>query len=99
MPQDLIFDEAEFDHPVFDTAAFAAQPAIAALQGRRNTWFAGAHLGYGFHEDGLASAVRIAGAMGATIPWEVPAPDAAQQKRHPSSPRPALAGTLATELF
>jgi predicted NAD/FAD-binding protein len=89
--EQLIFDETEFDHPVFDHAAIAAQSRIAGLQGRRATWFAGAHMGHGFHEDGLASAVRVAKALGATIPWEqesVPRADAAQQK----SRSPALLG-------
>jgi len=85
IPQELIFDTAQFDHPVFDTAAIAAQPKIAALQGRRGTWFAGAHLGHGFHEDGLASAVAVARALGAVIPWEASTTsasrgNAAQQK-------------------
>ncbi len=85
IPQELIFDTAQFDHPLFDTAAIAAQPKIAALQGRRGTWFAGAHLGHGFHEDGLASAVTVAKALGAVIPWEAsttaaPRGNAAQQK-------------------
>jgi uncharacterized protein len=97
--EELIFDVCEFDHPVFDTAAIAAQHRIAALQGRRGTWFAGAHLGHGFHEDGLASAVRMARGLGAAIPWEAgtysPAADAAQQKPSalphfpPASPVPA----------
>jgi uncharacterized protein len=87
---ELVFDEAEFDHPVFDTAAVAAQPKVAALQGQRNTWFAGAHLGYGFHEDGLASAVRVARAMGADVPWTVPAHDAAQQTHRPATARPVM---------
>lgn len=86
IPAELVFDETEFDHPVFDTAAVAAQPRLAALQGHRNTWFAGAHLGHGFHEDGITSAVQVARAMGSAIPWraedgEQPRPvDAAQHK-------------------
>ncbi|MDE3121457.1 MAG: FAD-dependent oxidoreductase, partial [Paracoccaceae bacterium] len=60
---DTIYDEVSFDHPVFDRAALRAQGEIAAMQGRRNTWFAGAWLRYGFHEDGFASAVRVARAM------------------------------------
>ncbi len=67
---DLVFDRHEFDHPVFDSAAIAAQSKVAALQGVRNTWFCGAHLRYGFHEDGLLSAVNVARALGASIPWE-----------------------------
>jgi uncharacterized protein len=81
IPDNLIFDQTEFDHPVFDGAAIAAQGRIAALQGRRGTWFAGAHLGHGFHEDGLASAVRVARALGAAVPWETdPAREPSQQK-------------------
>ena len=42
-----------YDHPVFDLAAIEAQRHMAALQGQQRTWYAGAWLGYGFHEDGL----------------------------------------------
>ena len=56
----LIYDDTSFRHPVFDGPALAAQARIAALQGERNTWFAGAWLRNGFHEDGCASAMRIA---------------------------------------
>ncbi len=47
-------------HPLLDAGAVRAQGEFAALQGRRNTWFAGAWLGHGFHEDGLASAHAVA---------------------------------------
>ena len=66
---ELVFDACDFQHPVFDAAAIAAQNRIGALQGHRATWFAGAHLGHGFHEDGLASAVRVALGMGSRILW------------------------------
>lgn len=56
----LIEDEVTFRHPVFDHAALAAQAQISALQGQRRSWYAGAWLRNGFHEDGFASAVRIA---------------------------------------
>ena len=56
----LIYDQVTFRHPVFDLAALDAQARIAAMQGNRNTWFAGAWLRNGFHEDGFASAMRIA---------------------------------------
>lgn len=61
-----VVDEFEYSHPVFDRAAVGAQREIEAMQGRRSTWFAGAWLGYGFHEDGLASAHRVAAAIGAS---------------------------------
>ncbi|MDI9690623.1 NAD/FAD-binding protein, partial [Burkholderia cenocepacia] len=44
----------------------------AMLQGRRNTWFAGAWTGYGFHEDGLKSALRVARSFGIAPSWARP---------------------------
>jgi predicted NAD/FAD-binding protein len=43
----------EYAHPVFDLAAIRAQAQVSALQGQQNTWYAGAWMGYGFHEDGF----------------------------------------------
>ena len=63
VPDHLIYDQKTFRHPVFDTAAIAAQRQLAAIQGQNNTWFAGAYTRHGFHEDGFASAVRIARLM------------------------------------
>jgi len=80
---------------VFDSAAITAQPRLQAIQGQRNTWFAGAHLGHGFHEDGLASAVKVARALGANVPWQ--RPDAAQQKSRPIIAFPGK--PVAAELF
>ena len=53
---------AEFDyaHPVFDLAAIRAQSDVADLQGQQNTYFCGAWTGYGFHEDGLKSGLKVA---------------------------------------
>jgi predicted NAD/FAD-binding protein len=50
----------EYSHPLVKSAAVTAQQKFAHLQGRRHTWYAGAWLGYGFHEDGLASAHVVA---------------------------------------
>ena len=74
IPRHHVFDEHVFMHPVFDRAALAAQSAIASLQGARGTWFCGAHLRHGFHEDGLSSAVQVAERLDATLPWRVGAP-------------------------
>ncbi|MFV0527078.1 MAG: NAD(P)/FAD-dependent oxidoreductase [Acidimicrobiales bacterium] len=59
---------ASFDyaHPVFDRAAVAAQAEVAAANGDRRTWFCGAWLGHGFHEDGLNSALSVCRRLGAT---------------------------------
>jgi predicted NAD/FAD-binding protein len=104
IPEHLIFDQTDFDHPVFDAQAIAAQARLGALQGRRASWFAGAHLGHGFHEDGLSSAVRVARGLGAPIPWEkgaVPEPQAPQPKSQPAVLRPTFPrpGPLPAELF
>lgn len=61
----LIQDVTTFRHPVFDHAALQAQGAIRAMNGTRNTWFCGAWMKNGFHEDGFASAVDVADAMAA----------------------------------
>lgn len=63
---------AEFDyaHPLFDGPALAAQNRLAAISGERGLWFCGAWTGYGFHEDGLKSALRVANALGCRAPWQ-----------------------------
>jgi predicted NAD/FAD-binding protein len=61
--EDLIHDVTTFHHPVFDVAAFAAQDRLRAMNGSRNTWFCGAWMRNGFHEDGFASAVDVVQAM------------------------------------
>jgi uncharacterized protein len=69
IPARHMFDETVLHHPVFDLAAMQAQQALAALQGQRNTWYCGAYTRYGFHEDGLASGVAAAKALGAEPQW------------------------------
>lgn len=61
MPRDqMIYDQVSFSHPVYDTAALAAQGTIRAMNGTRNTWFCGAWMKNGFHEDGFSSAYDVA---------------------------------------
>jgi predicted NAD/FAD-binding protein len=66
----LVYDDHWFEHPVFDEAAIRAQAAFPAIQGKDRLWFCGAYQRYGFHEDGLASAVSMAQLMGITPPWK-----------------------------
>ncbi|MGI9369935.1 MAG: NAD(P)/FAD-dependent oxidoreductase [Ruegeria sp.] len=61
--EELIFDEAVFQHPIFDLPALLAQQRIKKFNGSNRTWFCGAWMGNGFHEDGLASAVAVAEAI------------------------------------
>ena len=67
---DKLIRRIEYAHPVFDQAAVDAQAALPTIQGRQRSWFAGAWTGYGFHEDGLKSALVVARALGAEIPWQ-----------------------------
>lgn len=59
-----VIAEMDYTHPVLDAAAFEGQRLVAALNGQRHTFYCGAHLGYGFHEDGLVSAQRVVAALG-----------------------------------
>lgn len=57
-----------YHHPVYSHASVAAQTRKAEIQGHRHTWFAGAYWGWGFHEDGMRSAVEVATALGVRWP-------------------------------
>ena len=48
-----VLGEYDYAHPVFDLGAIKAQSQLPSLQGQQNTWYAGAWMGYGFHEDGF----------------------------------------------
>jgi uncharacterized protein len=61
--EELIFDDTIFRHPVFDLPALEAQQRIRETNGRRATWFCGAWMRNGFHEDGLASGLEVAEAI------------------------------------
>ena len=63
--EELIYDRVTLRHPVYNTAALAAQSRIAASNGAQNTWFCGAWMKNGFHEDGLSSAVDVVDALSA----------------------------------
>lgn len=54
-----------YAHPVFTRAGHAAQARVAEISGRNRTHYAGAYWGWGFHEDGVASAIRVAERFGA----------------------------------
>lgn len=68
---DRVLRRLQYHHPVYTREAVAAQRRKAQIQGVNRTWFAGAYWGWGFHEDGLRSAIEVAAAFG--IDW-MPAP-------------------------
>jgi len=62
-----VHDRVGYTHPIYTTDSVATQDAIPALNGRRGTYFCGAYLGFGFHEDGFRSAVEAAQDLGARL--------------------------------
>jgi predicted NAD/FAD-binding protein len=54
-----VLQEIHYEHPVFDLGAIQAQQHVPSMQGHHRTWFAGAWMGYGFHEDGLRAAQSV----------------------------------------
>ena len=68
--------EFNYAHPLYDEATFKAQVDIDDIQGRGGVWYAGAWLGYGFHEDGLHAGLRVAASLGAAPEWAKAMPDA-----------------------
>lgn len=59
----LIWDEVILRHPVYDLAALAAQKRAVAINGSNHTWFCGAWMKNGFHEDGIGSAMDVVAAL------------------------------------
>ena len=55
-----VLGQFAYSHPVFDSAAIKAQRQIPWLQGQQNTYYCGAWMGYGFHEDGLKAGQQAA---------------------------------------
>jgi len=63
---DHILARMTYTHPLFTREAVDAQARWAEISGRHRAHFCGAYWFYGFHEDGLRSAVRVAEALGVT---------------------------------
>ena len=59
-----ILARMRYHHPVYTRASVAAQARRGEINGRDRLWYAGAYWGWGFHEDGLRSAVEVAAGLG-----------------------------------
>ena len=58
--EETVIYEVDYTHPAYTPASLESQRAIRELDGDRNTHFCGAYMGYGFHEDAVASAFEVA---------------------------------------
>jgi predicted NAD/FAD-binding protein len=69
----------EYDHPVYTAEGVAAQARHAEISGVRRTHYCGAYWGWGFHEDGVVSALRACEQL---APRSNPSLDVSEFPRH-----------------
>lgn len=68
IPDAHIIRAIDYTHPQFTPASLRSQSSIRELNGQRRTYFCGAYLGYGFHEDAFRSSVQVAEKLG--VKWK-----------------------------
>ena len=66
---DLIYGQYSYSHPILDNNAINIQKKLSSIQAKNDLWFCGAWSGFGFHEDGVKSAVEIANSHNIDLPW------------------------------
>ena len=57
--EEKVFKKIKYEHPLYSEKTIEGQKLIRSIQGKNRTYFTGAHLGYGFHEDGIKSSVEV----------------------------------------
>ncbi|PQO30619.1 FAD-dependent oxidoreductase [Blastopirellula marina] len=62
-----ILQRIPYDHPAFNRHSYSAQKRLPQIQGEQQTYFCGAWCGYGFHEDGVKSALAVAAYFGKNL--------------------------------
>jgi predicted NAD/FAD-binding protein len=71
VPQKILtYKKIYYDHPIFNNDTDEAQKEMITIQGKDNIYYTGAWTGYGFHEDGIKSAVDVARSLNVNIPWD-----------------------------
>ena len=64
LPEDEVEYTTYYEHPVMNQSTIATQPDLRRLNGQGRTYYCGSYFGNGFHEDGIASSVAVANALG-----------------------------------
>ena len=64
---DMTIRQMQYDHPVFTSAGIAAQQHHREINGQRRTWYCGAYWRFGFHEDGVVSALNAVKPFGVSL--------------------------------
>ena len=57
--EDKVIKKIKYEHPLYSEKTIKGQKLIKSIQGNNKTYFTGAHLGYGFHEDGIKSSLEV----------------------------------------
>jgi len=65
--REKVWQTFDYSHPGFTQQSIGSQQLWGEISGARRTWFCGAYWGYGFHEDGVNSALKIAKAFGVSL--------------------------------
>lgn len=92
-----IIDQFAYNHPIFDQAALDSQKKLPSIQGTGGVWYCGSYCGYGFHEDGIASACAVSMALGVVPPWGYQKHDAMRAVLGEESPEAVSARVAAHE--
>lgn len=102
--KDKTMHTINYAHPQFNAETVKAQRGVSAIQGYHNTYYCGAWMGYGFHEDGFRSGIEVAMAVSGKPPvWVekygqyqmIPAPKAALYEAKEKSLVSRVISTLA----
>ena len=64
---DRVLGRFDYAHPLYTVEGVRAQAERDAINGVDHTYFAGAYWGYGFHEDGVNSALAVGAKFGKTL--------------------------------
>lgn len=65
-PERILY-RTTYAHPLYTAQSVAAQARVDEVSGPRNTYYCGAYWRYGFHEDGVVSALAVAKKLGVTL--------------------------------